>query len=115
MIKVWPLDHGESVLVRGTLDVHEALRAWADELDDGVIYDGFYDCAGVPRAGIDPEGWEAEPKDVVAFGDHVHDMISTAHVRYFRFRPAQPDDEYRFWCDNGTRGQRGSFPGVWFV
>lgn len=111
---VYSMDDGGSVLVRGTLDIHEALREWADVLDD-VLYDAWFDCAS--RDPDDP-AWTPPPEQVNQFADHVNDMLTTARAHYWRFRPTSPSEReaygWTYWLDHGTQGRRGSFPGVEF-
>lgn len=105
------------VLVRGMLDVHEALRAWAAELGDGCLTPGLFEYIDPTDEVVsyaDPENYREAVSD---FGDVVHRMIASARVGTWRMVPGTAGDRengYAWWLWESEPG-RGAFPGVWFA
>lgn len=108
------------ILVRGTLDPHEALKLLFEEDPEDVDWrldDRLYEVAR-PREGIsgDPEPTK---KAVDAFADWLHGLLERPHCRYWRKVNCLPSSEGEFegwsWALHpAEQGKPGAFPGVEF-
>lgn len=96
----------EGILVRGTLDPHEALRLAIDS-NDGYLYDCVRDVDR--KAPIDPVM-------ITAFGNHLHGLLSGAKPGLYRMNVAREDDWQgcAWYLGHGRQRGRGVFEGVTF-
>jgi len=113
------MNDGE-ILVRGTLDPHEALKvAFSEEWDDlpHDFDDALFETAR-PREGIDT--YQLSDKAINALADLLFVLLDCAHCQYWRKIPCHPSS---YSADNGwayevrpaEQGKSGAFPGVMFV
>lgn len=110
------MNDGE-ILVRGTLDPHEALKiAFSEEWDDlpHDFDDMLYEVAR-PREAYDL--YEVTPKAVTEFADALNVLLECAHCRYWRKIPYPPSsDEFGgYEVRPAEQGKPGAFPGVMFI
>lgn len=112
------LNEGDGFVVRGTLDVQEALALAVAEFDNCECYQYDEMLAGVapPRPGIgDPE---LDSAAVQEMADRCHEWLATARPGLYRMNIAPPGDreayDVMWWLARCSRPGRGVWQGVEF-
>jgi hypothetical protein len=108
------LNDGE-ILVRGTLDPHEALKiAFSEEWDDlPVDLDDMLYQVARPRFESDAS---VTPEAIAEFGEALFAMLERAHARYWRKVPFPPSyyENGGFSLLRAEKEKPGAFPAVVF-
>lgn len=107
---------GDGFVVRGTLDVHEALALAVAEFDEPADYDDMLAGVAPPRPGIaDPE---LDPDAVQEMADRCHEWLATARPGLYRMRPAGRGDRDAYgvtwWLERASERGPGTWRGVEF-
>lgn len=111
------LGDGETMVVRGTMDVHQAL-AWLVEADQAgreewtAPWDGFGDILRHDHL-FEGEGM-IRPKQVAMLGDAMQAMVRSARAGWWRFNVVPPGGEYKYMLYPASGPGRGNWQGVEF-
>lgn len=105
-------------VVRGTMDVHEALALVVD--DEGFDERFDFDLAGVapPRPGIEGPDYKIAPEAVAQMADRCYEWIKGAKPGLYRMNPAsigdREDERITWWLRPVDSPGRGVWRGVLF-